>query len=92
MQIRRQVADNPRPIQSPWTVSPSEKAAIPSAICYYSLQDTSQNFLRRRTLVDNIADNADISRTQPITIDYRATWSWAWISGHTGGESPEFGV
>jgi len=34
----------------PWTV--------------HSVQDTSPNFLRRPTRVDNIADNADISQSQ----------------------------
>jgi len=36
----------------------------------HSVQETSPNFLRRRTQVDDTADNGDISRWQPLTIDY----------------------
>ena len=46
----------------------------------HSVQETSQKFLRRRTRINNTADNADISqsqpRRQPVTIDYWVTWQY----------------
>ena len=38
----------------------------------YSVQETSPNFLRRRTRVDGTADrpNVNTNRRQPVTIDY----------------------